>query len=61
MGTTEQGNEEVRKLQTTGEDGQSYYVTLPKELVEKLGWRKGQKITVHSRGQELIIKDWQKL
>lgn len=59
MGTTEQGNEEIRKLQTTGEDGETYYVTLPKELVEKLGWRKGQNLTVHAYNKELIIKDWQ--
>lgn len=58
MGTTEQGKEEIRKLQTTGKDGGSYMVTLPKELVEKLGWREGQKLTVHQYGQELIIKDW---
>ncbi|HEX7368229.1 MAG TPA: AbrB/MazE/SpoVT family DNA-binding domain-containing protein [Candidatus Saccharimonadales bacterium] len=59
MGTTKQGDEEIRKLQTTGEDGESYMITLPKELVKKLGWREGQKLTVHAYGQELIIKDWQ--
>lgn len=59
MSTTEQGEEEIRKIQTTGENGGSYMVTLPKELIEELGWRKDQKVSVHKRGEELIIKDWQ--
>lgn len=59
MGTTEQGNEEIRKIQTTGEDGGSYMITLPKKLIEELGWRDNQKVSVHKRGEELIIKDWQ--
>lgn len=59
MGTTEQGEEEIRKIQTTGENGGSYMITLPKELVEQLGWRKDQKVSVHKRGQELIIKDYE--
>jgi bifunctional DNA-binding transcriptional regulator/antitoxin component of YhaV-PrlF toxin-antitoxin module len=33
-------------------------ITLPKELVEKLGWREHQKVTVHAYGKKLIIKDW---
>jgi hypothetical protein len=59
MGTSERGKENVRKLQVTGEDGGSYMITLPKELVKKLGWRERQKLTVHRRGPELIITDWQ--
>jgi antitoxin component of MazEF toxin-antitoxin module len=59
MGTTEQGEEEIRKIQTTGENGGSYMITLPKELVEQLGWRKDQKVSVHKRGQELTIKDYE--
>lgn len=59
MARNELGEEHIRKLQTTGEDGQSYMVTLPKELVKKLGWREHQKLTVHAYGKELIIKDWQ--
>jgi antitoxin component of MazEF toxin-antitoxin module len=59
MGTTEQGEEEIRKLQVTGEDGGSYMITLPKELVEELGWREHQKLTVHAYGKKLVIEDWQ--
>lgn len=33
-------------------------ITLPKELVEKLGWRKGQKLTIQKYKNELTIKDW---
>ena len=58
MGDTQEGNENVRKLQVTGAGGESYMITLPKGLVKQLGWREGQKLTVHARGQELIIKDW---
>lgn len=59
MGTVEQGEEHIRKIQTTGEDGGSYMITLPRELVEKQGWRKGQKVTVHAYGKKLIIEDWE--
>lgn len=32
MGISEQGKEEIRKLQVTGEDGGSHMITLTKEL-----------------------------
>jgi antitoxin component of MazEF toxin-antitoxin module len=59
MGTSEAGKENIRKIQITGEDGGSYMVTLPKELVEELGWREHQKVTVHAYDKKLIIEDWQ--
>jgi antitoxin component of MazEF toxin-antitoxin module len=59
MATSEAGKENIRKIQTTGEDGGSYMITLPKELVEELGWREHQKVTVHAYGKKLIIEDWQ--
>ncbi|HET8709389.1 MAG TPA: AbrB/MazE/SpoVT family DNA-binding domain-containing protein [Candidatus Saccharimonadales bacterium] len=58
MGTTKQGEEAVRKLQTTGEAGQTYYVTLPKSYIERLGWREGQKVIVNLHSQKLTIEDW---
>lgn len=58
MGRNDINNEHIRKLQKTGEDGGSYMITLPKDLVEKLGWRQHQKVTVHQYNDELIIKDW---
>lgn len=51
-------NTEVRKLQRTGEDGGSYTLTLPRDLVEELKWRKGQKLTVTREGKRLIVQDW---
>lgn len=58
MARNELGKEHIRKLQRTGEDGGSYMITLPKELVQKLGWREHQKVTIHAYGKKLIIKDW---
>jgi antitoxin component of MazEF toxin-antitoxin module len=59
MARNELGEENVRKLQRTGRDGETLMVTLPKELVEELGWREHQKVTVHAYGKKLIIEDWQ--
>jgi antitoxin component of MazEF toxin-antitoxin module len=55
MARNELGEENVRKLQRTGRDGETLMVTLPKELVEELGWREHQKVTVHAYGKKLII------
>ena len=52
------GDEHVRKLQRTGEGGQSYMVTLPKEMIAELGWQKKQRVVIVKRGKELIIRDW---
>jgi hypothetical protein len=59
MARKELGEENIRKIERTGRDGQSYMITLPKELVERLGWREHQKVTVHEYDQKLIIEDWQ--
>lgn len=59
MGTRKLSETEVRKLQKTGEDGESFAITLPKELVDQLGWRKGQKLSVHKYGKKLIVQDWE--
>lgn len=49
---------EVRKLQRTGREGESYIVTLPKELIQELGWQKKQKVTIVRKGKTLVIEDW---
>ena len=49
----------VRKLQKTGEDRESYIVTLPKELVKELEWREHQKVVIKKEGKKLIISDWE--
>ena len=48
----------VRKLQRTGREGESYAVTLPKELIAELGWRKTQKVVITKKGKSLVIEDW---
>jgi len=37
----------------------SYSVTIPKEIVEKYGWKAKQKLTIEDKGRgSLEIKDW---
>lgn len=64
MGTKKVREMEMRKLQATGRDGESYMITLPKELVLELKWRKGQKLTVTKEGKKhfatIGIKDYTK-
>lgn len=47
---------DVRKLTITG--NKTYYVTLPKWMIEKLKWRKGQKVEPKLRGKKVTIEDW---
>lgn len=48
-----------RKLTVTGESG-TYYLTIPKEIVRALGWRKGEFKTVRREGDDIIISDWKR-
>ena len=49
---------EVRNIQ---QSGGSYYVTLPIEIVRKLGWKERQKVVIRSTaGNKIEIKDWKK-
>ena len=47
----------IRKITVTGNSG-TYYVTLPKDLVRELKWRKGQKVIVTRQGNALVLEDW---
>lgn len=39
----------------------SYSVIIPKEIIEKYGWRGKQKLTVEDKGRgKLEIKDWRR-
>lgn len=40
--------------------GRSFGITLPIELIRKLGWRAHQKLTVTPKGTKLVVKDWKK-
>ncbi len=48
---------DIRKISVTGE-ARSYFVTLPKDEVEALRWRKGQRVVVERAGETLVIRDF---
>jgi antitoxin component of MazEF toxin-antitoxin module len=56
MGVRKQSEQNIRKLTKVG--GKSLAVTLPVELVEKLGWREKQRVVVKKKGTKLIISDF---
>jgi bifunctional DNA-binding transcriptional regulator/antitoxin component of YhaV-PrlF toxin-antitoxin module len=49
----------IRKITKMGK-GQTMGVTLPIEIVEKLGWKEHQKVVVILKGKTINIKDWKK-
>jgi bifunctional DNA-binding transcriptional regulator/antitoxin component of YhaV-PrlF toxin-antitoxin module len=52
-------NQNVHKLKKSST--YSYSVTIPKEMVEKYGWREKQKLTIKDKGRGKIeISDWRK-
>jgi len=48
---------DIRKISVTGAS-RSYFVTLPKDEVETLRWRKGQRVVVEREGSTLVIRDF---
>lgn len=46
----------VRKIISLGK--YSAVVSLPKEMLEKLRWRKGQKVIISSKGKTVKIRDF---
>lgn len=46
----------IRKIISLGK--YSGVVSIPKELLQKLGWRRGQKVNVQSKGKSIKIKDF---
>lgn len=49
--------DDIRKINVTG-PARSYIVSLPKDHVEALRWRKGQRVVVERKGNTLIIRDY---
>mgnify|MGYP001619938502 FL=1 len=45
----------VRKILKSGD---SYAVTIPIEMLDKLKWREKQKVVVKMKGKSIIIRDW---
>jgi len=49
----------TRKLTKTSKH--SYYVIIPKEIVEKYGWREKQKMAIIDKGRGKVeLRDWRK-
>jgi len=52
-------SKEIIKLTKKGR--YSYTVTIPKEIIEKYGWKARQKLTIEDKGRgSLEIKDWRR-
>ncbi len=47
----------VRKIQKLK---YSYFLVLPKEIIEDLEWREKQKVVARKSGKKIIIEDWEK-
>lgn len=45
----------IRKLFKLGY--YSYVLSIPRELIKKLRWQKGQQLKVENKGKTVIIKD----
>ncbi len=58
MPVRKMGESNIRKLTRLG--GKSLGLTLPIEVVRKLGWRERQKVVVKVSRRALIIKDWKR-
>lgn len=55
----EKAEKAVHKLKKTS--NYSYSITIPKEIVEKYGWKAKQKMTVEDKGRGVLeVKDWRK-
>lgn len=49
----------IRKLKKSS--AYSYSITIPKEILEKYGWREKQKLIIKDKGRgKLEISDWRK-
>lgn len=50
---------EDQKVRKIFESGDSYAITLSKDLVRELGWRDNQKLVAKKYGDGILIKDWE--
>lgn len=48
--------EAVRKIGKVGT--YSYNITIPKAIMQGLGWRKHQRVVIAQQGDTIVIKDW---
>ncbi|MEX2029088.1 MAG: AbrB/MazE/SpoVT family DNA-binding domain-containing protein [Candidatus Paceibacterota bacterium] len=47
-----------RNIRKVTKNGTSHSVSIPVEMLKKLGWRERQKVVVTMRGKKLTIEDW---
>lgn len=48
----------IRKIAKIGRA--SFAITLPIDMLHKLGWREKQKVVVSLMGRHFVIKDWKR-
>jgi hypothetical protein len=58
MGNKKAGETNIRKLTKIGK--KSIGLTLPKEMVKKLGWKERQKVKTKKVRGGVLVKDWKK-
>jgi len=58
MGILKSGSSAIRKITKVGRA--SLAVTLPIDIVRKLGWKEKQKVVVKKVRGGVLIKDWKK-
>lgn len=49
---------DVRKLNTIGQS-KTYYLTVPRWMIEELKWKKGQRIAVELKGKTVVLRDYE--
>lgn len=60
MPTRKLADKNIRKLIRMGRAGSSIGLTVPKEIINSLGWREKQKVTVKRVQGGILIRDWKK-
>jgi hypothetical protein len=50
-------NQEIRKIAVTGPYG-TYFISLPKKMIKRLKWKKGEKKIIRQEDKRIIIEDW---
>jgi antitoxin component of MazEF toxin-antitoxin module len=56
MANNKKQNGIPRKITKTGD--YTYYVTIPHEYIQKLGWKLKQTVAVKLSEKKIIIEDW---
>lgn len=49
---------EDKNIRKILKSGNSYAVTIPIEMTNKLKWKEKQKVVVKMKGKSIIVRDW---